>query len=302
MSSPLFRWVVQAPQALSELLSIQGLVQALPEGRVFVDGQRATEARELTAGAAVEVFAQRPPASIQVLQAIDDVVAVYKPAALPTEPDRTGTDCVLSQLAVLLGTPAARLFALSRLDVGVSGVLLVAASESSRLRLLSERARGTLRRRYVALACGVPSPEQGEWRDAVGRGSAGRRSVAGRDARQAETHYRVVATARPVAGDKPATSLLALSPQTGRTHQLRLHASAHGAPLLGDRRYAGPARMTGTDGSVRSFSQVMLHAAWVEWGANAARQRVASEACADLLETWLLLGGESTALQRALEP
>jgi 23S rRNA-/tRNA-specific pseudouridylate synthase len=301
MSAPLFRWVAQAPLSLGELLLSHGLRQALGDGRVFVDAQRTTSPGELAAGAVVEVFALRPPAEIEILREVAEVFAVYKPAALPTEPDKTGNDCVVRQFAAKVGLFEQHVFAVSRLDVGVSGVLLIAVSERSRHRLLQERAQGTLRRRYVALGCGVPSPAEGQWREALGRGSRGKRAVAGRDAQHAETQYRVVATAQPVSRERPATSLLALSPETGRTHQLRVHASTHGAPLLGDRKYAGPARMTAADGSVRSFSQVLLHAAWVEWGPEAERERVVSEACADLLDTWLALGGDPSALQRAIE-
>jgi 23S rRNA-/tRNA-specific pseudouridylate synthase len=254
----------------------------------------------LAVGAVVEVFAPRPRAHIEVLDEAEDVFAVHKPAALPTEPDRSGADCVLAQLAAKLRVEVEGLFALSRLDVGVSGVLLVTLGSRSRERLLAERAQGRLRRRYVALSSGVPNPREGDWRDALGAAGAGRRAVDGKAAQAAHTHYRVVATAAPVARGA-ATALLALSPITGRTHQLRVHASAHGAPLLGDRKYAGPPRMTGADGSVHAFSQILLHAAWVEWGAAGQERRVTSEPVAALVEAWAALGGDLTALQRALD-
>lgn len=301
MSAPLFRWVAEGPLQLVELLLSQGLLRALGDGRVFVDARRVQEPLELSVGAVVEVFARRAPAHIEILHEADEVFAVYKPAALPTEPDKSGNDCVVHQFAAKLRLSSQEVFAVSRLDVGVSGVLLLAVSARSRHRLLQERASGTLRRRYVALACGVPSPEQGEWREPLGRGGRGKRVVAGRDAQRAETKYRVVATAQPMTRDGAATSLLALSPVTGRTHQLRVHASSHGAPLLGDRKYGGPPRVTAPDGTVRALTQVLLHAAWVEWGPQSRRERVVSDACGDLLETWLALGGAPTALQDALD-
>ena len=301
MSQPLFRWLVQAPVELSQLLEQHGLFAALRDERVFVDGQRAVASRLLACSSRVEVFAPRPNASIEILYQRDDVVAVHKPAALPTEPDRNGANSVMRQLALSLERPGAELFALSRLDVGVSGVLLVAGSESARQRLLQERARGSLLRRYVALAAGVPAPAEGQWQEALGKGSGGKRVLGGRDEQSAHTRYRVVATARPVAHGRPATSLLALSPSTGRTHQLRVHAAAHGAPLLGDRKYAGPARYTAPDGAVRTLPQVLLHAAWVEWGTEPARQRVTCEPSSDWVDIWLALGGEAAAIQRALD-
>jgi 23S rRNA-/tRNA-specific pseudouridylate synthase len=94
---------------------------------------------------------------------------------------------------------------------------------------------------------------------------------------------------------------LALSPITGRTHQLRVHAAAHGAPLLGDRKYSGPLRMTGRDGSVQAFSQILLHAAWVEWGSDSQRRRVTSQPVAALVDAWVALHGDVAAIQRALD-
>lgn len=302
MSSPLFRWVAERAGSLEELLREQGSTRALGEGRVFVDGRRAgSVGAELAPGAVVEVFAPRPEALIQVLRRVDGVIAVHKPAALPTEPDESGNDCVLRQLAEALKLDPGELLAVSRLDVGVSGVLLVASDARARARLLQERARGGLRRRYVALACGVPAPERGEWRDSLGRGGGGKRVVDARGGRSAHTRYRVVATAGAVSRERPATSLLALSPVTGRTHQLRVHAAAHGAPLLGDRKYSGPARMTLGSGRVESLPRILLHAASVEWGAPGARERVVSEPGTDFLEAWLALGGDAGALSRALD-
>jgi 23S rRNA-/tRNA-specific pseudouridylate synthase len=302
MSSPLFRWVVASPLPLASLLEEHGLIGALADGRVFVDGVRAAPGSvELCAGAAVEVFAPRPRADIGILAEDDGVFAVHKPAALPTEPDHSGADCVLSQLSRLLRVEPEGLFAVSRLDVGVSGVLLVTLGARSRERLLAERASGRLRRRYVALAAGVPDPREGDWREALGGKGQGRRAVDGREAQSAHSHYRVVASAKPATRDSSATSLLALSPVTGRTHQLRVHASAHGAPLLGDRKYGGPPRMTAADGSVQTFPQILLHAAWVQWGSPGQQTRITSEPGEPLVETWLALGGELGAIQRALD-
>lgn len=300
MSSPLFRWVVERPTSLGELLERYGVRAALDDGRVFVDGKRGVNEVALSAGAVVELFAPRPSAAIELLFEGDGVFALHKPAALPTEPDHSGADCVLTQLAKRLRVERDGLFALSRLDVGVSGVLLVALGARSRQRLLEERAGGRLRRRYVALASAVPTPAEGEWRDALGGASPGRRQVDGRGAKAALSRYRVVATARPATHDTP-TALLALSPITGRTHQLRVHAAAHGAPILGDRKYGGPPRMTASDGSVRAFTQILLHAAWVEWQTEGRWRRVTSEPAPALLEAWTALGGDLAQLQLALD-
>jgi 23S rRNA-/tRNA-specific pseudouridylate synthase len=153
----------------------------------------------------------------------------------------------------------------------------------------------------LALASGVPAPVEGLWAEALGKAGPARRGVEGKDAQRAESQYRVVATARPAQSGDARSALLALTPLTGRTHQLRVHASAHGAPILGDRKYGGPPRMTTADGAVRAFSQILLHAAWVEWGDGERRLRAASEPVTELCDSWLALGGDLADIQRALD-
>jgi 23S rRNA-/tRNA-specific pseudouridylate synthase len=298
MSLPLLRWVVTEPRSLKSLLAEQGVESALAEGRVFVDARRTTHDESLSSGARVELFAARPSAAIALLGERSDVFAVHKPASLPTEPDHSGADCVLSQLARLLKVEQRSLFALSRLDVGVSGVLLVTLGARSRERLLAERAAGRIQRRYIALGGGVPAPPSGEWRDAIGSAGHAKRRVGGEGAEPACSRYRVVATAGAVAPGGSHTCVLALSPVTGRTHQLRVHASAHGAPLLGDRKYGGPVRLTTPSGSVHSIARILLHAAWVEWP---GAPRFLAEPAPELVDTWLSLGGELGAIQLALD-
>jgi 23S rRNA-/tRNA-specific pseudouridylate synthase len=298
MSPPLLRWVVTEPRSLQSLLAEQGVESALAAGRVFVDARRATQDVALSPGARVELFAARPSAAIALLGQRDDVFAVYKPAALPTEPDQSGADCVLSQLARLLKVEQRSLFAVSRLDVGVSGVLPVALGARSRERLLAARAAGNIRRRYLGLGNGVPAPHEGEWREALGSAGHAKRRVGGEGAQPACSRYRVVATANAVAPGSGPTCLLALSPVTGRTHQLRVHAAAHGAPLLGDRKYGGPSRLTLSSGSVHAVTRILLHAAWVEWP---GAPRFLAEPAPELVDTWLSLGGELGAIQLALD-
>ena len=102
------------------------------------------------------------------------------------------------------------------------------------------------------------------------------------------THYAVVALAPPYA-------LLALSPVTGRTHQIRVHASHAGAPLLGDRAYGGPARATLPSGRVLAFDRIALHAARVTLDGTVIESPVPEK----LRALWLALGGDGAAWEKA---
>jgi 23S rRNA-/tRNA-specific pseudouridylate synthase len=302
MSRSLFRFIVSAPVSLERFLLEQGLEAALADGRLFVDGRRAAAgAAELPPGACVEVFAPRPSAEIEILASLEGVVAVSKPAELATEPDHSGHDCVLTRVAQQLGVAPDGLFAASRLDVGVSGVLLVATDTQSRKRLVDARLERRIERRYVALVCGSPKPAQGDWREPLGRARGGNRSTRGQAAEPAHTRYRLLATARAAAPHAPATALVALAPVTGRTHQLRAHAAEHALPMLGDRRYGGPTRVTASDGSVSSIDRVLLHALWVEWPSPRGCLRIVAEPAAALTDTWLALAGDAAAFQLALD-
>jgi 23S rRNA-/tRNA-specific pseudouridylate synthase len=242
-------------------------------------------------------YAAREAARVQVLSERGGIIAVNKPAALSTEPDRRGDDSVLLQVAEALRLPPSRLHAISRLDVGVSGVLLLAADARARAKLLAARERGQLVRRYCGLAAGI-LPAFGEWNDALSHDGRKNRtlSLPSPSSRPALTRYAAVAQAAPALPELAPTSLLALSPVSGRTHQLRVHAAAHGAPLLGDRKYGGPMRRASASGAITSFSQIMLHAAWVRWD----EEQTSAPLAVEIVETWRALNGEPAALERAL--
>jgi 23S rRNA pseudouridine1911/1915/1917 synthase len=190
---------------------------------------------------------------------------VDKPAGLQTEPDARHEDTLVTRVAAQLALPRSHIHALSRLDTGVSGVVTLGLTSEARKLVAEWRARGQFRRRYVALATGVAPAATGTWTESIGRAAGNLRRVGGRNPEVARTDYALVASlpALERSNSRPL-QLLALAPRTGRTHQLRVHAAAHGLPLLGDRAYGGQARLTSETGSVRSVDRIALHAAWVE--------------------------------------
>ncbi|MFZ5896484.1 MAG: RluA family pseudouridine synthase [Myxococcota bacterium] len=294
MSRPQYSWVVNQEEPLRALLDRYGQAAALAEGRVFVEGKRAVELHALLeTGARVDVYAPRETgASIEILSRQAGLVFVSKPVGIATEPERRGTQgTVLDRVAELLALPLERVNALTRLDVGVSGVVLVGLDAEARKRVNELRARDAFERRYIALASAAPNPASGAWTDPIGRvGSSSRRAIMANGER-AETHYRVCGTTMG------GQSLLALRPLTGRTHQLRVHAASHGAPLLGDATYGGPRRLVLPSGEVRALARIYLHAAWLQLG---ELERVRAPVPAEFESAWALLSGDPAALPRAL--
>src|SRR5262249_52082411 len=148
---------------------------------------------------------------------------------------------------------APRLHPTSRLDAEVTGLVTFARTERATEALLKARRRGDYRRRYLALAAVAPEPSVGLWPWPIAldpRAPRKRIATSGERERPAETEYRTGVVL-------PLVTVLHLFPRTGRTHQLRVHASRAGSPLLGDVHYGGVRRVVREDGRVVTVRRVM---------------------------------------------
>ena len=236
-------------------------------------------------------------ATVTVLAREADLVAVAKPAGIPTIPDHGGAaHSLVARVAQTLGLEAVRVHPTSRLDRDVSGVVVFALSKAAGERLMKARAEGRYERRYLALAKQAPDPARGTWDAPIGRGRDPKlRAVNGRDPVAATTRYAVTAVA------PGGVAMLAVAPVTGRTHQIRLHAAHAGAPLLGDRAYGGPTRLTLPSGRVLVPGRIALHAARVVVPRPQGEPLVlAAPVPAELLSLWSALRGEPAAWEVSL--
>jgi tRNA pseudouridine32 synthase/23S rRNA pseudouridine746 synthase len=178
----------------------------------------------------------RPPADpfLVVVYADRDVIVVDKPPGLLSLPGRGPglEDSALTR--VRRDHPGA--FDVHRLDLDTSGLLLFARRRAAERELKRQFREREVRKTYHALVAGRPVGEAGTIGLPLGPDpdAPGRHRVDPEGGKAARTEWRVVASS----GDR---SLLALSPTTGRSHQLRLHLRALGHPILGDRFYAPPA-------------------------------------------------------------
>jgi 23S rRNA pseudouridine1911/1915/1917 synthase len=137
-----------------------------------------------------------------------------------------------------------------RLDKDTSGLLVVAKNDAAHAALAAQFMRRTIRRRYLALVWGVPEPPAGTVDTFLGRHPRDRKRmavVAEERGKHAVTHYELVEPLNH-------TSLVAFRLETGRTHQIRVHARHIGHPILGDTTYDGDRVRYGPDtGSRRQF-------------------------------------------------
>ncbi|MBR1778377.1 MAG: RluA family pseudouridine synthase [Alphaproteobacteria bacterium] len=121
-----------------------------------------------------------------------------------------------------------------RLDKETSGLMVVAKNDAAHQGLSAQFAVHSLERCYLALVWGMVSPTTGVIETQIGRSPANRKKMAvvSSGGKRAETHYRLIESY--AAG---ALSLVHCSLKTGRTHQVRVHMTALGHPLIGDKVY-----------------------------------------------------------------
>ncbi|MBN9562007.1 MAG: RluA family pseudouridine synthase [Alphaproteobacteria bacterium] len=257
----------------------QGAIQKFCRtGQVRVDGKRAEAATRLASGQAVRVppipaapepaprFAMRLDAGAQaeleamVLYRDDHLIVLNKPPGLPVQGGPGITrhlDAMLGGLSFGAGRP--RL--VHRLDRDTSGVLVLARTPGSAAKLAAAFRSRAVEKIYWAVVAGRPVPVEGRIDLPLVRigGARGERTMpAERDdpeAARAITDYRTL--------DNAAQKLawLELRPLTGRTHQLRVHCVALGAPILGDVKYAEPDQNDAGSALVAGLSdRLHLHA------------------------------------------
>ncbi|MEM9074058.1 MAG: RluA family pseudouridine synthase [Myxococcota bacterium] len=228
--------------------------------------------------------------SIRVVHHDESLLVVDKPSGLATTAPEDGDS--LATKVKALDPEAPRLHPTSRLDAEVTGLVTFARTRRATLALKASREEGRYHRLYLALALaeGLPG-DAGRWEGtiAIDPRDPRRRFVGeGKGAKAAATRWSVVARAGQVV-------LLAFEPETGRTHQLRVHAQAAGVPLLGDRHYGGARRVTQKDGRVLSARRVMLHCAALMIGGEVPLD-VTSVPPKDFHTLWTGAGGDATTL------
>lgn len=151
-----------------------------------------------------------------------------------------------------------------RLDKDTSGVMVIAKTEAASLSLTTQFSDHSIERRYRAIVWGRPTPLVGKVDAPIGRHPNARTKMAvvqGPNGKRACTHYKVLKSFGPA--DKPLASLVECRLETGRTHQVRVHMTSLGHPLVGDAVY-GPKRKMDY-GAEAPFPRQALHAFSLEF-------------------------------------
>ena len=218
--------------------------QWIESGAVTVDRRAAHRAAaRVREGAAIEVtlpatavrrsVPEAEPADVKVLYEDASLIAIDKPPGVVVHPSYKQLSGTLLNAVLwrIRDRPDARPGILTRLDKDTSGIVVVALSAEVHAAMQRDANAGLIRKEYLAVVVGAPRPRAGTIRDPLGRDPSDRRRVVITPGGAAsETRYEVVSAAGGLA-------LVRCELVTGRTHQIRVHLSARGWPILGDRVY-----------------------------------------------------------------
>ncbi len=252
------------------------LEKLLRTGQVRVNGARAKANHRVEAGqtirippidsapAATDKPAIRPRKAdadfIRTIAIYDDdsVLAVNKPFGLAVQ-GGTKTPRHIDGMLAALERNGERPRLVHRLDADTGGLLIIAKTRRAAAALAKAFQGRGVEKTYWALCAGAPPHPEGTInlpiaKKMVWAGEDQREQMApaeGEEAKKAITDYMTLDSAGPV-------SFLAMKPVTGRTHQLRVHCAAIGAPVVGDRKYGGPkSRIPGAAEGLHLFCRSM---------------------------------------------
>ena len=252
--------------ALFPHLSRSRIERGLSAGRVFLNGKQGMrKSRIVRAGDLLELDIpepiDQPPESSETLRLLyrdDHLLVIDKPVGISVHPGAGERRETIMDILLREYPQVSTMFADSdrpgivhRLDRDTSGVLILALHRRSMRRLMRQFNQRLVHKSYLGLVAGIPRIPAGIIDLPLMRSRRNRRriTVARRPdepgVRAAETRYELLLRL----GD---SALVRLDPQTGRTHQLRVHMRQHGTPILGDEWYgrgAGP-----------EFPRLALHA------------------------------------------
>jgi 23S rRNA pseudouridine1911/1915/1917 synthase len=247
--------------------------QLIAKGEVLVNGTAAKASQRLKGNGEEQITVTGPPhapplramaeeIALDIVYEDDDLAIVNKPAGMMVHAGAGATDdarnrgTLVNALLHHFGTLSAvggdlRPGIVHRLDRATSGLMVVAKNDESHRRLAKQFSAREVHKTYLALVHGWPKQDRGTIRSAISRHSQRRtrmttRGFGGRDA---VTHYAVQ---RKIDSPYGKFALVELKIETGRTHQIRVHMSSLGHPVVGDALYGAPGELRSQSNKRRS--------------------------------------------------
>jgi 23S rRNA pseudouridine1911/1915/1917 synthase len=220
------------------------LQKLIGQGHVLVNGQRTKASQRLNKADKVTIellplpdYPLAEPIPLAIIYEDEDILVIDKPAGLtvhpaPGHPSHTLVNAILAHCPSLaMSNELMRPGIVHRLDKDTSGLIVIAKTDFAREYLAAQFKNRTVTKGYLVLVKGRLSPEQGIIEAPIGRDPHSKRRMAILEAgKEATTQYQV----RKYLNNY---TLVEVTPLTGRTHQIRIHLSAIGYPVVGDPLY-----------------------------------------------------------------
>lgn len=231
---------------IQELYSRSFIEKLIEEDRVLVNKVPVKKSYLLTKGDEVDVsLPEFKPAEVvpqniplDVVYEDDDIAVINKPAGMIVHPGYGASDQTLVNAIVFRwredlssGREANRPGIVHRLDRGTSGLMVIAKNDPVQSALNDMFAQRKVKKTYLAITCGIPDPAEDSIEDNIGRSiSNPRKMCVTSEGRWSLTNYKVIKYFH-------CFSLVKVSLETGRMHQIRVHFAHRNLPLLGDLLY-----------------------------------------------------------------
>ncbi|MEM7438784.1 MAG: RluA family pseudouridine synthase [Pseudomonadota bacterium] len=192
----------------------------------------------------MQPFLYTPPdVPLDIIHADDQILVVNKPSGLLSVPGKPEDhkDCLENRLRAAYP----EVLLVHRLDMATSGVMVFARTPNAQKSLGRQFEKRLVEKRYIAVVAGNPSAQEGDVDLPLATDWPNRpkQHVDHESGRSAQTHWQVLER-------RSTSTVMALYPKTGRSHQLRVHMAAIGHPILGDTFY----------GDVDAAPRLLLHA------------------------------------------
>ena len=201
-------------------------------------------------------FIYRPPMTpyLDIVYQDDDLVVLNKPSGLLSVPGRLPEhkDCLQNRVQRILPTATI----VHRLDMATSGIILMALNKAAHVEISRQFEKRLTQKSYIARVYGKVAEQSGSVEEPLicDWPNRPKQKVDHENGKKALTHYQVLGYDDSSYGEN--TTLVELTPVTGRSHQLRVHMLSIGHPILGDRLYAHHQALT-------ISPRLQLHAQWL---------------------------------------